>query len=389
MSNGTGPNLLDNTDPARYQASRRVTFVSLATNTFLALGQVVIGFVGRSQGLVADGFHTLSDLTTDTLVLFALTHSFKAADEEHPYGHARIETAVTVALGAVLLLVAVSIAVRASLRLLSGPVLAPPSSLTLWASGLTILLKEGLYRYTEHTARRFSSELLHANAWHHRSDAISSIMVFIGIAGSIGGIHYMDSLAAIGVALFVGRVGVKLGWPALSELIDTGLDADQLQRIRTAILGVSGVKMLHLLRTRRLGGRGLVDVHLIVDDAISVSEGHQISEAVRIKLINEIAGIADVMVHIDAEDDTARSPSSQLPLRDQVLTRLNQYFEHIEAARRIERVTLHYLDGQICVELIIPLSAAADCIEAANLSAQLQDAVRHDSDIARLVVYYH
>ena len=389
MSEGTAPKLLDHTDPIRYQASRRVTFVSLAANSFLALGQVVIGFVGRSQGLVADGFHTLSDLITDTMVLFALTHSAKAADEEHPYGHARIETAVTVALGAVLLLVAVSIAVRAGLGLLSGTVFPPPSLLTLWASGLTILIKEGLYRFTERTARRYSSELLHANAWHHRSDAISSIIVFIGIAGSMAGFHYMDSVAALGVALFVGKVGISLGWPAINELIDTGLDADQLQRIRAAILGVSGVKTLHLLRTRRLGGRGLVDVHLLVDETISVSEGHQISEAVRMKLITEIDGIADVMVHIDPEDDTARSPSSALPLRDQVLARLNPYFRNIEASSCIERITLHYLEGQICIELVIPLTAAPDCASAARLAEQLQDAVKPDPDIATISVYFH
>ncbi|MHB8346250.1 MAG: cation diffusion facilitator family transporter [Acidiferrobacterales bacterium] len=389
MNNGAGPQLLDNTDPARYQASRRVTCVSLATNAILAFGQVVIGFVGRSLGLTADGFHTLSDVTTDTMVLFALAHGSKAADEEHPYGHARIETAATVALGVVLILVAIGIAVRAGLRLLSGTVFPPPSALTLWASGLTILVKEGLYRYTERTARRYSSKLLHANAWHHRSDAISSIIVFIGIAATIGGVHYMDSLAAIGVALFVGKVGIDLGWPAINELIDTGLESDQLQRIRDAILGVSGVKTLHLLRTRRLGGRGLVDVHLIVDESISVSEGHQISEAVRAKLIGEIDGIADVMVHIDPEDDTARTPPSALPLRDQVLVRLNRYFEHIEAASRIERIILHYLDGRICVELVIPLSAASNCTEAAALAKQLQESAKQDPDISRVVVYFH
>ncbi len=389
MNDGTGQQLLDSTDPARYQASRRVTCVSLATNAILAFSQVIIGFVGRSQGLTADGFHTLSDVTTDAMVLFALAHSSKAADEEHPYGHARIETAVTVALGVVLLLVAIGIAVRAGLRLLGGTVFPPPSALTLWASGLTILVKEGLYRFTERTARRYSSKLLHANAWHHRSDAISSIIVFIGIAATIGGVHYMDSLAAIGVALFVGKVGIDLGWPAINELIDTGLESEQLQRIRGASLGVSGVKTLHLLRTRRLGGRGLVDVHLIVDEAISVSEGHQISEAVRAKLISEIDGIADVMVHIDPEDDTARSPSSALPLRDQVLVRLHHYFQHIEATSRIERIILHYLDGRICVELVIPLSVASDCKEAAALATQLQESARHDPDISKVVVYFH
>jgi len=389
MADNAGQNLLDTTDPVRYQASRRAGYVSLGTNLILALGQIIIGFIGHSQGLLADGFHTLSDLTTDLLVLFALTHSAKAADEEHPYGHARIETAVTVALGIILLLVGAGIATRAGLRLLSGAPAVVPLTLTLWASGLTIAAKEGLYRYTERTAKRFSSDMLHASAWHHRSDAISSIIVFVGIAGSIGGIHYLDAVAAIGVALFVIKIGVGLSWPAVNELIDTGLDTDRLTRIRAAILGVSGVKTLHLLRTRQLGGRALVDVHIIVDDAISVSEGHHISETVRAKLIDEIDVVADVMVHIDPEDDATQAPSRTLPLRNQMLARLDEHFKHIEAARHIERVTLHYLDGRIRVELIVPLAAVSGHPDARQLAQHLQEAVRHDPDIATLAVYFH
>ncbi len=388
MTDDAGQTLLDTTDPMRYQASRRVAYVSLGTNLALCVGQVFFGFAGHSQALVADGFHTISDLAADLLVLFALMHGAKGADEEHPYGHARIETAVTVALGAVLLLVAFGIAVRAGLHLAGGIPAQHPSTITLLVAALVIASKEGLYRYTEHTARRFSSDLLHASAWHHRSDAISSIIVFLGIAGSIGGIHYLDALAAIGVALFVARIGVGLGWSAIRELIDTGLDADQLRRIRAAILGVNGVKTLHLLRTRKLGGRALVDVHIIVDEIISVSEGHQISETVRTNLIEEIDVIADVMVHIDPEDDTTRPVCVALPLRDKVLARLDGYFKDIAAARQIERVTLHYLDGRICVELIFPLAAVMDYPGARELDRQLREAVRHDPDIATLVVHF-
>ena len=388
MSGGIDQNLLDTTDPVRYRASRHVAYVSLGTNLVLVLGQLVAGFSGHSQGLVADGFHTLSDLAADFLVLFALSHSAKAADEEHPYGHARIETATTVALGVVLLLVGAGIAARAGIRLASGTRAITPLPLTLWASGLTIAAKEGLYRYTERTARRFASEMLHASAWHHRSDAISSIIVFIGIAGSIAGIHYMDALAAIGVALFVAKIGIGLGWSAVKELIDTGLGPDQLSRIRSAILAVSGVKTLHLLRTRRLGGRALVDVHIIVDDSISVSEGHHISEAVRSTLIREIEVVTDVMVHIDPEDDTVRMPSKTLPLRNQLLARLEHHFKDIEAAREIERVTLHYLDGRICVELVLPLSVVAIYPDAGQLTQQLQEAVRSDPDIGTVAVLF-
>ena len=389
MSENTQHALFDTSDPLRYAISKRVTYVSLSANLILAIGQVLIGVIGHSQALVADGFHTLSDLITDFMVLFALKHGAKEADADHPYGHARIETAITVVLGMVLVLVGAGIGVRAVMRLASGVPLVPPAAMTLWVAAITILAKEGLYQYTVRTARRFDSELLRANAWHHRSDAISSIIVFIGIAGSLAGINYMDALAAISVALFVAKVGIDLGWPAIRELIDTGLEPEHIKHLESAILSVDGVKTLHMLRTRRTGGRALVDVHIIVDDRISVSEGHYISEAVRAKLISEIDVVTDVMVHIDPEDDMVRAPSDKLPSRAIVRARLDQYFKDIPEAQHIERMTLHYIDGHIFIDVMIPLEALAEPSSPHLLARRLHDAVNPDKEIADLEVYFY
>jgi cation diffusion facilitator family transporter len=389
MTDNTTPAFLDTTSPVRYQASRRVALVGMLTNALLVVGQVVVGIVGHSQALVADGMHTLADLSSDLLVLYALKHSAKEADEEHPYGHARIETAVTLVLGVLLLLVGVGIAARAGLRLAGDAPFEAPAALTLWVSGFTILAKETLYRYTLRTARRFDSDMLKASAWHHRSDAISSVIVFLGIAGSIAGIEWLDAAAALGVALFVAKIGIQLGWPAISELVDTGLDKQQLQHIRRTILGVDGVRALHLLRTRRIGGRALVDVHIIVDEDISVSEGHYISEMVRTRLVHEVDVVADALVHIDPEDDTHLMPARDLPSRSAVHAQLKTRFKDIDAAAQIERITLHYVGGQLRIELLLPLSVLVNSADGAALAARFHAATANDPLIETLDVRFH
>jgi len=389
MSENSTPTFLDTTSPVRYQASRRVALVGMTTNALLVVGQVVVGVIGHSQALVADGMHTLADLSSDLLVLYALKHSVKEADEEHPYGHARIETAVTLVLGVLLLLVGVGIAARAGMRLMDPEAFVAPSAITLWVSGFTILAKEGLYQYTLRTALRFDSDMLKASAWHHRSDAISSIIVFLGIAGTIAGIHSLDALAALGVALFVAKIGIQLGWPAISELVDTGLDKEQLQHIRRTILEVDGVRELHLLRTRRIGGRALVDVHIIVDEDISVSEGHYISEMVRTRLVKEVDVVADALVHIDPEDDTNLAPARDLPTRSAVHAQLKTRFEGIDAAAHIERITLHYVGGRLRIELLLPLSVLASPEAGPQLAARFQAAARSDPLIEVLDVRFH
>jgi len=375
MSEQTPQPFFDTTSPERYRASRRVALVAMLTNAVLVVGQIVVGLIGHSQALVADAFHTLADMSTDLLVLFALKESAKEADAEHPYGHARIETAVTLVLGVILLIVGLAIAARAGSRLLGDEPFVPPAMLTLWVSGFTILAKEVLYHYTLHISRRFDSDMLKASAWHHRSDAISSVIVFLGIAGTIAGIEMLDALAALGVALFVMKIGVSLGWPAINELIDTGLDQEQLQHIRRIILSIDGVRELHMLRTRRLGGRALVDVHIIVDEEISVSEGHYISETVRQALVRQVDVVADALVHIDTEDDMQAATTHELPARAAIQAQLRESLHGIDAARHIEQITLHYSGGKIRVEMTLPLSVLGPDRDATELVDEFHKAV--------------
>lgn len=372
----------------RYRAGRRVTLVSVAANLHLALAQIVIGTLGHSQALVADGFHTFSDLITDFMVLYALWHGRRLADEEHPYGHARIETAVTMILGAVLVVIGAGIAARAGWRLAAHEAFVMPAVITLWVAVGTLAAKEALFHYTMRVANRYGSELLRANAWHHRSDALSSLIVVAGIGGTLLGFFYLDAVAAIIVALMVVKVGVGLAWRALKELIDTGLSSGELEAIRRTILSVSGIKAVHGLRTRRFGGRALVDVHIIVDDRLSVSEGHQISEAVRARLMREIPSVADVMVHIDTEEDGEGPSCAGLPLREEIERRLRRYFQDIPEARRVERITLHYIGGRIDVDLQLPLETVQDRKAAEQLAERFRRAAWNDPHIGQINVVY-
>lgn len=375
MSDHSHSHAIDASDPERYAISRRVTWVSVFVNLVLTVVQFVVGVLGNSQALVADSIHTLSDIISDLMVLFALFHSKKAADAEHPYGHERIETATTLLLGIMLLAVGIGIAVRAGLRILDAETLPTPDLMTLWAALFTLAAKEILFRYLMHTANRFDSNLLRANAWHARSDAVSSLVVVAGIGGSLVGFAYLDAVAAVVVAIMIGKVGFDLGWPAIGELVDTGLDKEQLQDIRRVILGVDGVRELHLLRTRRVGGHALVDVHIIVDENISVSEGHYISETVRTRLVSEVDVVADALVHIDPEDDTQTAiPVSDLPSRAALLAQLNACFQDIDAATHIEQVTLHYFGGRLRVELLLPLAVLATPADGAELATRFRHA---------------
>ena len=239
-------------------------------------------------------------------------------------------------------------------------------------------------------ARRLNSDLLRANAWHSRSDAISSVVVIIGVGGALLGYTYLDAVAALLVAGMIGKIGFDVAKSSVGELIDTGLDAEQLDDIRDTIQSVDGVENLHLLRTRRMAGQVLVDVHLILSDPrVSVSEGHQISETVRSVLMRRSENIADVTVHIDPEDDEHAAPGKHLGLRDQVLGRLQTCWQELPAARQIRHVNLHYLNGKIHVEVELPLALlGADPERAADHSAVFNAAAAGDPDIAGVRVLY-
>ena len=377
------------TDNSQRQAiMTRATLVSISVNLFLSISQMIIGVIGHSQALVADSVHTLSDLAADFMVLAVTRASNKGADEDHPYGHTRYETLATMALALLLLVVGAGIGYSAFDRILN-PTGITPSMITLWAALITTFAKEGLYHYTVRIARKIKSRMLEASAWHHRSDAISSIIVVIGIAGAIWGIPMFDALAALVVGVMVARIGWKLGYPSVQELTDTGLDPERIQVIRKTIQAIDGVKELHLLRTRTMGHQVLVDVHILVDTGLSVSEGHQISEAVEYKLIKTFDDINDVTVHIDSEDDEHAPNSCRfLPLRKEVLRQLHTCWADIPQSALITKTVLHYIEGKVNVEVILPLTTFDSLENAHHLRQQLNRATEACESIGKVDVYF-
>ena len=373
----------------RYSEARHVTLVGAVVDLLLGVAKIVVGFIGNSQALIADGVHSLSDLATDVIVLLAMKHGSRAADEEHPYGHGRIETLATVVLGVALLAVAIGIAYDASLRLLNPELLPHPGWLALSVATISIVAKEAIYHYTMRVANRLNSQLLRANAWHSRSDAISSVVVVIGITGAMNGLPWLDAVAAIAVGAMVGKIGAELAWHSAQELIDRAMEPEQVTKIRAAILSVNGVKALHMLRTRRMANDGLVDVHILVDPKSSVSEGHLISERVRQAVMEKVDGITEVMVHIDPEDDEVSAPSSDLPMRDEVLALLQRRWQGIEETPDTDHIRLHYLDGKIHVEVSLPLQKVRDIDQAKALARQLARLAEEEDSIADVQVSFY
>ncbi|NOX76625.1 MAG: cation transporter [Gammaproteobacteria bacterium] len=372
----------------RYEEARKVTLVGSAVDLLLGVAKIFVGVIGDSQALIADGIHSLSDLVTDGMVLFAVKHGSRAADDKHPYGHGRIETLTTIVLGVTLIVVALGIGWDAVLRMLHPELLMHPGWLALAVATVSIFAKEAIYHYTLRAAEKLGSNLLRANAWHSRSDAISSVIVVAGVLGSMGGLDYLDAVAAIGVALMVAKIGGELAWHSAQELIDSAMEPEQVAQVRAAIESIHGVKSLHLLRTRRMGSNGLVDVHLQVSPRLSVSEGHRISDRVRAEIMQQVSPITDVMVHIDAEDDERGTPSSNLPLRDDVQGWLDLAWTNEPAAQLIEDTVLHYLDGKIYVEVLLPLEKIHDLGEARAIAQRLSQAIASDDRIADVQVRF-
>ena len=365
-------------DPAnheRFLAAQRVTWVSVGVNLILTVLQIVVGYFGRSQALMADGLHSLSDLLADFLVLFANRHGSRSADTSHPYGHARIETAATLILGVLLIGTGLLLLWGAGMRLQDPSAIQKVHQATLWIGLLTLAGKEGLFRYMMGVAKRLRSQMLMANAWHSRSDAASSLVVVAGIAGNLAGFTFLDLIAAVLVAFMIARMGWKMGFDALSELVDTALDEEQVAAIRQTLETTPGVMGLHELKTRKMGDHALVDAHVLVNPKISVSEGHYIAETARSRVLKNHE-VLDVMVHIDPEDDARAKPSAHLPGRKQLLHHLHERLSG--ALPEPDKVVLHYLEGKVEAEIFLSPEFCADQDIVRGLKSRISEVLVSD-----------
>ncbi|MDV5228193.1 cation diffusion facilitator family transporter [Providencia rettgeri] len=286
----------------KFHAAKKSTLISVIVNLLLSIWQIIIGVISHSQGLIADGIHTLSDLIADFVVLIANKKSHKKPDEDHPYGHFRYENGASLILGIILLTVGVGMVWSAIQKMLNPELIQEVHFIALVAALIALAAKEGLFRYMLRVANRVNSSMLVANAWHARSDAASSLVVAIGIIGSLCGFKIFDPIAALIVGTFVFRMGYKFTNQSMQDLMDKGADEETLQEIRNVLENIEDIKGFHDLKTRKSGDFYLVDVHLEVDGDMSIMMGHDIAVNVRDKLM-ENPQILNVMTHLDPYDE--------------------------------------------------------------------------------------
>ena len=291
---------------AREKIVRKVTWVGLLVNLFLAAIKFIAGIYGRSQALVADAIHSLTDLTTDIAVIAGSHYWSRPPDENHPYGHRRLETLVTVFIGVVLIAAGIGIGWKAISTLQAKPAVSP-GWIAVFAALVSIVSKESIYRWTAVTGRRAKSAALAANAWHHRTDALSSIPVLIAVAGArvFPSWSFLDCVGAVIVSIFILHASIKIIWPGLSELIDVGAPTETRKKIRDIALKNEGVLQVHDIRTRYISSSIQVDLHIVVEGLITVREGHDIADDVKARIIDTIPEVLDVIVHVDPPERAA------------------------------------------------------------------------------------
>lgn len=281
--------------------------VGIWINAALVALKLFFGYWGKSDALVADGYHSMSDFITDFIVIVFVAASYKKADSGHPYGHGKFETIATVIIGVILLGVGAFIGVEGVgtlLRSLNGEILPRPDMWTLYIAVLSIVLKEFCYRYTIGYGRKLNSSALIANAWHHRSDAISSVATLIGVGCAIflgSQWRIMDPVASIIIAVMIGISAVRIALPPLNELLETSLPEETTGRMTACITAVPGVRKVHNLRSRRNGHSCIIDVNIHVRPDITVREGHEIATEVEQRLEKEFGSDLIIYVHIEPD----------------------------------------------------------------------------------------
>lgn len=341
----------------RAQAAHRITLIGTIADILLGAGKITVGLFSHSYGLVVDGIHSLSDLFSDFVLLGVIKYSQHGADDEHPYGHLRFETMATLLLGWLLIAVAGFLIYDNVERILHHEVVHIPTWPALVAITVSIVIKEALYHYTRKVGERIRSDMIIANAWHTRSDAWCSMVVMVGIIGSMFGAGWLDITAAIVVAVIIGKMGWDFAWTSTEELVDTGISIKETNLLKATAQSVEGVKDIHFIRGRRMGPHILLELHIEVSADVSVSEGHHIGACVAHYLMEQHDDVADVTFHIDAEDDgfgeMQYSVSAKLPNRQEILDSLKSCWQLVQPAPQILQIMPHYLKGKINVEVFL------------------------------------
>jgi cation diffusion facilitator family transporter len=279
---------------------RRITWIGLVMNVFLAVFKVIAGIIGNSQAVFADGIHSFSDTVTDIAVIIGSYYWSKPADENHPYGHKRLETIVAIFIGSLLLTAGLGIGWNSLLNLNTKHT-SPPGLIAIAAALVSIFIKEFLFQWTDRVGKRLKSPSLIANAWHHRLDSFSSIPVFVavGVAFFYPSWHILDVLAALIVAVMICYSAIKIILSGFKELVDEGATRETCAQIKEIVLSHEDVKQVHKIRTRYTGSSLQVDLHLVVDGQMTVYDGHKVAEDVKKSILKRGPDVIDVVVHVE------------------------------------------------------------------------------------------
>lgn len=355
----------------------RITWVGAAVNFVLAFLKLFAGVTGRSAAMIADAGHSFSDLISDGVTLLALRMSTLPADIDHPYGHGRFESVASLAIGALLLGAGASFG-AGSLAALAAPTPRPPMLIALWAAVASIGSKEALYRATRRVGTRLRSQVLMANAWHHRSDALSSVVALAGIGGSLLGLPALDPLAGLGVAGLIGWMGLRISIEALAQLTDTS-DYGVVQAAGLVARRVPGVETVSHIRSRSMGGSALVDLAIQVDPMLSASCAHHLAEEVRRSVMEEASRIADspiseVLVHVDTAPHDYDCPlqtsvEAAAPDHAAVEADVRSRLLALPGVESVPRVHVFYLGAGVAVEARVGAADSSETVDGLRAAA--------------------
>ncbi len=287
------------TDDRSAAAAYKVSVVSIAVNIALSLVKLVAGVVASSGAMISDALHSASDVLSTLVVIFGVRLSRKAADKTHPYGHERFECVSAIVLAAVLCITGVGIGVEGIKKIVSGEELKVPGALALVAAAVSIVVKEVMYHYTARTAKKIGSPSLRADAWHHRSDALSSVGSFVGILGAILGVPVLDPVASVVIAALVVKVSIEIFSDAVGRMTDRACDDKTVEELKSIILSVDGVLSVDLIRTRIFGDKIYVDVEIGADGKSTLAESHEVAENVHAAIEAYSPNVKHCMVHVN------------------------------------------------------------------------------------------
>lgn len=281
------------------KTANRVSVITIIVNLALAVLKFAVGAASKSQALISDAVHSASDVVSTVAVIFGINLSAKSSDKKHPYGHERIECIFSVVLAMILFATGIGIGISAAETIVKSKEIEIPGKAALAAAVISIAVKEWMYHYTKRTAKKLSSSAMMADAWHHRSDALSSVGSFIGIGGAMLGVPVLDPIASIVICIFIAKAAFDIFMDAVNRLIDSSCSDEEAESMKNVISAIDGVKKIDMLRTRRFGSRVYVDVEISEDASLNLVRAHAIAEVVHKKIEESFPDVKHCMVHVN------------------------------------------------------------------------------------------